>query len=118
MSAVGLPPNLAVGHNPYVLKDTLAIDWILRRTDLVFEFRLFKLSQKVGQAETLLAYVMMVFNDHLFDGVDPSAGNQVAQNAMFGTFDVQVQEVNGSLNEVREFPAGYLNAFPRCSTGG
>jgi len=72
MSAVRLAPNLAVGRNRYVLKDTLGIDWICS-TELVFESCLLKLSQKVGQTGTRLADVVMVFKQDFHFGVLRSA---------------------------------------------
>ncbi len=70
------------------------------RLYLIFKLCAFKFPQKFSQTGAMVPDVVMVFNYHLPNEVDLSAGNQVVNNTILRSFYVEFQEVNWPLNKL------------------
>ena len=88
----------AISSNQDVLKDALRSDREKGGLNLIFESCQFKLTEKVSQAGAFVADVMVVFDDHLPDRLSLPGRKQIAEDAVFSAFYVQLEKVNRPLN--------------------
>src|SRR5271170_6575838 len=94
----------AVGADEDVLKDIRLADWIAICGDLVFKASVLKERQELSHVRCLTGDFVMILNHHSLDLRETPTDLHVVHHVKFSTLYVQLEEIDGSVDIVRELP--------------